>query len=214
MAIRIRPPGLETWLSLGANSGTVAPGGNQPITATLNTTGLLPGNYFAELTVDSNAQGNATVIIPARLTIGNTPVENWRLTYFGTTADSGAAADFADGDGDARNNLLEYALVTDPTIAVSNGPPVIAMNIAGYLQIQFNRDVTRTDLRYLVEATSDLTAGWTVIASSIHGAAMLATGARSALETGAGNVKSVTVEDSIPAASSPNRFLRLRILRD
>ena len=88
------------------------------------------------------------------------------------------------------------------------------MNIAGYLQIQFNRDVTRTDLRYLVEATSDLTAGWTVIASSIHGAAMLATGARSALETSAGNVKSVTVEDSIPAASSPNRFLRLRILRD
>ncbi len=214
MAIRIRPPGLETWLSLGANSGTVAPGGTQPITATLNTAGLLPGNYYAELTVSSNAQGNATVVIPARLTIGNTPLENWRLTYFGTTADSGAAADSADGDGDARNNLLEYALLTDPTVAASNGPPAISRNIAGYLQIQFNRDLTRTDLRYLVEATSDLTAGWTVIASSIHGAAMLASGAHSAVETGAGNVKSVTVEDSAPAASYSTRYLRLRVLRD
>ncbi len=214
MAIRIRPPGLESWLSFDASSGTIAPGGSQSIAATLNATGLAPGDYSAELKVNSNAQGNATVLVPVRLTVGNTPVENWRLTHFGTTADTGLAADLANGDGDERNNFLEYALVTDPQIAEPNGPPLHSTNLAGYRQMQFSRDATRTDLRYVVEATSDLNTGWTAIATSIHGAPMIATGAHSCTESGGGDVKSVTVEDTAPAASFTTRYLRLRVLRD
>jgi hypothetical protein len=214
LAIRVRPPGFESWLSLSGNAGTIAPGGAQQIAATLNASTLTAGEYYAELTVNSNALGHATLTVPVRLTVGNTPVENWRLAHFGTTADSGAAADSADGDHDTRNNLLEYALGTDPLTAEPGGPLAVATNAAGYLQIQFNRDATHTDLRYVVEAAPTPAAGWTPIASSIHGAPMLANGAHSAAEVGAGDVKSVTVEDTAPAASFARRYLRLRVVRD
>ena len=214
MAIRIRPPGLETWLSLGATSGTIAPGGVQPISATLNASGLALGNYYCELTFNSNALGNAAVMLPVRLTIGNTPVEDWRLLNFSTTANSGNAADTADVDHDGRSNLLEYALGTNPLAFEVNAPPATAVNTGGYLQIQFPRDATRTDLRYFVEATSNLTAAWTTIASSIHGAPVVASGAHSSTETGSGNVKTVTVEDTAPVATFTSRYLRVRVPRD
>ena len=43
-----------------------------------------------------------------------TAVENWRLTHFGTTANSGNAADGADPDGDGMTNAQEFAAGTDP----------------------------------------------------------------------------------------------------
>jgi hypothetical protein len=207
-------PGSNSWLSLGANSGTIASGGSQQISATLNAATLAAGDYSAEVTIASNALGNASVIIPVRLTVGATPVENWRLLHFGTTDNSGDAADTADRDGDARNNLLEYALVTEPLAFEANALPAITVNLSGYTQMQFRRDATRTDLRYLIEATADLTAGWTTIASGIHGAPVIATGAHSSTESGSGDVKTVTVEDSAPASIFTTRYLRLRILRD
>jgi hypothetical protein len=214
MAIRIRPPGLEKWLTLDTNSGTVAPGGQQQIVAMLDAAGLALGDYYGELTINSNAQGNTAVLLPVRLTIGNTPVENWRLQHFNTTADSGDAGDGADSDRDGRPNVLEYALATDPAAFDAGGAPAIDVNSSGYLQIQFPRDTTHTDLRYLVEATSDLATSWNIIASSTHGAPVIATGARSSIEVGSSDVKSVTVEDVAPISTFATRYLRLRILRD
>ncbi|HEY8903997.1 MAG TPA: LamG-like jellyroll fold domain-containing protein, partial [Chthoniobacterales bacterium] len=43
-----------------------------------------------------------------------TAVENWRLAHFGTTANSGNAADGADPDGDGMTNAQEFAAGTDP----------------------------------------------------------------------------------------------------
>lgn len=63
-----------------------------------------------------------------------------------------------------------------------------------------------------MRASTDL-AGWTTIASSTAGAPFIATGALSVSEDGAGEVKAVTVEDSIPLGSIPRRFLRLEITR-
>jgi hypothetical protein len=214
LAIRIRPPDLESWISLGSTAGTIAPGGVQQIAVTLNTAGLAPGDYYAEVAIDSNAEGSAWVVIPVHLTVGNTPSENWRLLHFGSTANTGDAAEASDSDHDGRSNLLEYALVTNPATHDPNPAPTLVVNTNGYSEIQFRRDTTHTDLRIVVEASSDLTAGWTAIASSIHGAPTLATGAHSVTETGRGEMKTVTVEDTAPASSFTTRYLRLRVLRD
>ena len=214
LAIRIRPPGAESWLSLGAAGGTIGPAGNQTIAATLNATGLAAGNYAAEITIDSNAPATPRVSIPVRLTVGNTPVENWRLARFATTTGTGNAADEANPDGDQHANLIEYAFDTSPTASADVTAPLAGVNPSGYLQIAFQRHTERTDLRYLVEASSDLNAAWTTIASSIHGAPTTRSGARSAAESGAGLLRTVTVEDSAPATSFLRRYLRLRMIRD
>ncbi len=46
--------------------------------------------------------------------------ESWRQTHFGTTANSGTAADTFDADKDGLANLVEYAFALNPTI--STGP--------------------------------------------------------------------------------------------
>ncbi|MBL9133630.1 MAG: hypothetical protein JNG86_20640 [Verrucomicrobiaceae bacterium] len=46
-----------------------------------------------------------------------TPQESWRQTYFGSTANSGNAADTFDFDGDGFTNAQEYAAGTNPTLS-------------------------------------------------------------------------------------------------
>jgi len=48
-----------------------------------------------------------------------TQQESWRLANFGTTANSGNAADGADPDGDGMTNAQEYAAGTDPRSSAS-----------------------------------------------------------------------------------------------
>jgi hypothetical protein len=69
LAIRIRPPGLERWLALPAATGTVAPSGAQQIPVTFDTTGLAPGDYYAAVTITSNAATNGKKIVPVHLTV-------------------------------------------------------------------------------------------------------------------------------------------------
>jgi hypothetical protein len=140
------------------------------------------------------------------------PIETWRQAHFGSSADAGAGADGANPDFDALTNLEEYAFTLDPHLPDSAGLPAVTRSAGGYLQMRFTRNVTRTDLTYEVEASADL-AAWTVIARSISGAATAALGAHSLAETAAGDVRTVTVEDSAPITASTERFLRVRIAR-
>jgi uncharacterized delta-60 repeat protein len=51
------------------------------------------------------------------------PLANWRLTYFGTTDNSGNAADGAAPDGDGIVNLLKYGLVIAPGTSGASSLP-------------------------------------------------------------------------------------------
>ncbi len=211
LAVRIAPPGIESWLTLDASGGTVGAGGMQTVQATLNAAGLAPGVYGATIGTASNDPDEPLLGIPVELTVLS-PIQIWRQTHFGTHVDAGDGADSADVDFDGISNLREYALTFDPHLNNAPGLPAVTANPAGYLQIAFTRNTTRTDLTYEVEAGSNL-AGWTTIARSIAGAATVATGAHSVAESGAGDVKSVIVEDTTPITANPRRFLRLRIAR-
>lgn len=51
------------------------------------------------------------------------PIESWRITHFGSPANSGLAADAADADGDGVVNFLEYSFGLDPRNRASRALP-------------------------------------------------------------------------------------------
>ncbi len=129
------------------------------------------------------------------------PQQVWRQTYFGSTSESGNAANLADPDSDGYNNLLEYALASTPTTAAS--VPAIATDLvltepdpAEHLEITFNR-IADPLLLYAVEATDHLSEPWTTIWTS----------------TGAANTAGPVIVSDINGPASPKscRFLRLKI---
>ena len=82
------------------------------------------------LTDEDGTYSNAGTKSVSVLTI----IEGWRQTYFGTTANSGNAANTASPDGDPYSNLLEFAFGTDPNNAAS-GPGSIT-HAAGVITLR------------------------------------------------------------------------------
>ena len=76
-----------------------------------------------------------------------TPIEDWRSTHFGSSANSGDAADLYDFDKDGLANLVEYAFGLDPKQASSNQLPQ-AQTIVGDLVISFAPPEGVTDITY------------------------------------------------------------------
>lgn len=126
--------------------------------------------------------------VPKERLYPNSGQEFWRLCYFGTTANTGSAADLADPDSDGIPNLMEYALYLDPTRSQTTGLPVVTMS-NGHLMMSFCR--RRTELTYVVQASDDLKS-WTTIATNP-------------------GVPGGTVVASDSNTTSPNRFLRLQV---
>ncbi len=331
LAVRIVPPGYDSWLASNPSAGTVASLGSQVVNALINANGLPSGRYFAQLHVNSDDADEARVSIPVELTVsgpeveplGNglriasgdvtpmvvdgtsfgmvaiaggsvartftirnsgadpltlgsvgvtgagfsvtaqpassvaasgmtsfvvtfaptvagavagtvgfatndadeasysfavsglalSPIESWRLTHFNTIGNAGSGADLADPDGDGLLNLAEYGFTLDPIVPTTSAGATGRVNGSGYLEIQFARNTGRTDLTYTVEASSNL-GSWVPIASSTMGAATVGAGAHSVVESGAGAVRTVTVEDSQAALAGSPRFLRVKMVRN
>ncbi|MBK8092248.1 MAG: hypothetical protein IPK32_09800 [Verrucomicrobiaceae bacterium] len=88
---------------------------------------LSPGNYILQMLPVAGFDTPATQTVA--LTAGQlntftytyaaplTPLETWRQTHFGSTANSGNGADTFDFDGDGFTNAQEYAAGTNPTLS-------------------------------------------------------------------------------------------------
>ncbi|MEO7101043.1 MAG: autotransporter-associated beta strand repeat-containing protein, partial [Luteolibacter sp.] len=119
--------------------------------------GTTPSGYVCTL---STSSGTLTLTVM-------TVVENWRSTYFGTTANSGNAADSADPDGDGMTNAQEFAAGTDPTNAASV-LKVTNLAVSGNdFIVSFSTVSGKT---YRVERSDTLEAGsWTTVQGNIAG---------------------------------------------
>lgn len=161
-------------------------------------------------TADSLAEGNETLTLAlqsdvlymlgspsaATVTIADTPVDNWRVTNFGSDANTPSlAGDGADFDGDGLKNLAEYAMGKNPKVA--NAPQAPA-NESGMLSLTYTRNLAATDVTLTPQWSDDLGA-WNT--SSIT----------EEILSEVGNIR--TVKAKVAIGANPKKFLRMQATR-
>ena len=123
-----------------------------------------------------------------------TPIQTWRLQWFGTTSNSGPAADTAVGTSDGMPNLLKYALGLNPLVPTSS--PVTGDISTGYLRLTTPKNPQATDVDFRVEVADEVTAGsWTTNGTTLD------------IDT----ATQLQVHDDMPVTASPRRFIRLSV---
>ncbi len=120
--------------------------------------------------------------------------------FFGDDLDESVSGMEADPDGDGIENLLEYALGSDPRQpSVFDLPVQSVVNVEGedYLTLSFARPEGTAGLDYAVEGSSDLV-DWN------PGPVEMSSNVEDGLEV-------VTYRDSVPVSGGERRFLRLSV---
>ncbi len=178
-------------------SDTLAAGASYPaITVTVSVSSSASASVTNSVAVSGGgdtSSGNNTASDPTTI-IPLTPIQSWRFQYFGTSANTGAAADTAVASSDGMPNLLKYALGLNPSVAATN--PITGDITTGHLRLTVPRNPNATDITFLVELTSSLTApSWTTDGT-----------------TNDQNLPSLLqVHDNSPVASTSSRFIRLHV---
>jgi hypothetical protein len=186
-------------------SNTLVAGASHPV-ITLNV--AVATNAAATLqptfTISGGGDGYASNNTVTSTVTTISPADSWRTQYFGTTNNSGAAADTNSYAGDGIANLVKYALGMNPTVPTTNGLPDMKMT-NNKLALTFNRQKSATDVVYEVQAAGDL--------FGFSNATVLWSSATNAYGGGTNASESVTVQDSVPTDSTNRRFMRLQITR-
>ena len=142
------------------------------------------------------------------------PFASWRNKYFGPIPYPPAADDFANPDGDASVNVLEYFYGTNPTILDPINPLQMSV-VAGKVTLTFPRDTAATDATGTVQGADSATGPWTDLARSANGGpfAPLVAGV-DVVESPSGRIRNVIVSDLYLMGDPihPNRFLRLQVV--
>jgi alpha-L-rhamnosidase len=149
--------------------------------------------------VGTNLRGGDNTVFIDKVRFGPgplTPAQAWRQERFGTFANTGLAADEADPDSDALNNLLERAFGGNPSLADAELGPRID-EAASPLSVIYRRATQATDLDFLVEESADLASGWSEAAGTQE------------LLSDDGAVQRVRF--TRPLADSTRLFLRLKV---
>ena len=174
--------GSTVSVTLSPNNGTTA----QNVSASL--TGLAPETLYHYRLAATNIDGTVSTG-DGTFTTHLSPLENWRLQWFGNNANSGPGADDADPNGNGIPNLLEYAFGGDPLGSATGVGllPQAATGAANTLQIAFTRYLDRNDLTLTVKAADSLLGPWADLAqSALGGAFVILQPGATAPETGAG----------------------------
>ncbi len=186
--------------SLGA--GTNYPPITVSVSVASNAVALLTNTVAVSGGGDVNA-GNNTAQSVASVSSALAPLQSWRQMHFGTTSNSGAAADNFVAASDGLPNLHKYALGLDPTntAAYSEQPRITTFPP---FSITFRRARDASDVTMAVQATHTPSGIWTNIWSS----------ATNAYGGGSNAYEIITVTDPVAAEDvSVGRFLRLNVTR-
>lgn len=167
---------------------------NQPIVGTLaaNVTATIGGK--SAILAKGDGGTDIVLIVGGSLT----DLQNWRQTYFGTTDNTGDAANTFDKDGDGLANILEYLLGSNPTLSGEFGD-VSVSQVGSNLVLKYSRKKAA-----LAEVTPQVETS-----TSLQTGTWVTTGVTTTIISD-DNVTQV-VEASV-AIGDPNekRFLRLR----
>ncbi len=154
-------------------------------------TDLAPGTTYYYRTTAASMVGSSAGANQSFTTL--TVLNNWRQTWFGTTSNSGSAADNADPYQKGVTNLAAFAFAgpaqNPATVNVSQLPrPQI---VGGNLQCSFTEPSGVSGVTYGAEWTSDLTSPtWTPVT-----------------DTGSGTTHTF----SVPLAGKTKVFMRLKV---
>ena len=138
-----------------------------PITLTVKVATNAPASVTNVVAVSGGGESDSSdnsVADPTAI-VALQPVQQWRLYYYGTTADSGPAADNAMALC-GMQNLLAYALGLDPMVPATN--PVTGDTSTGYLSMTVPLNPAATDISYFIEINPSLdTPAWTTNGTTI-----------------------------------------------
>ncbi len=179
-------------------SDILAPGATYPpITLTVNVSASAPANVTNLVNVSGGGETNLAnngFIDPTTI-FALTPIQGWRLQWFGTTSNAGSAADTFVATSDGMPNLLKYALGLNPLVATNS--PVVGDITTGYLRLTAPKNPVATDVSFFVEVTGDLTTSWATNGTTI--------------DQDSSTV--LQVQDDVAVPSATSRFIRLRVTR-
>ncbi|MEI6675973.1 MAG: S8 family serine peptidase [Verrucomicrobiota bacterium] len=140
-------------------------------------------------TLGINSTGTVTILNQVILL---TQLETWRLTYFGSSANSGLGADINDPDLDGIVNLVEYAFGLNPTVNSAGLLPQGQQKGANFV-LEFTEPAGVDGFIYGAECSSTLLPNsWTPVP-----------------DTGSGTLHSF----GVPNSTRPGSFMRLKVTR-
>jgi autotransporter-associated beta strand protein len=192
----IAPPGLAPGTSYTILNKTSPESVSGSFTGKPEGSTFTASGYEWQITYTGGNGGNDTIItIP--LPTALSALETWRQTHFGTTQNTGNAADSFDSNNDGESNLLEFATGQSPHTN-SRAATIITFSTGANMEFTYTRSKEAFDAGYLyqVEHSDTLAPG-------------------SWLSAGLGTViidgPSQTVRAIIPQGNNARRFVRLRV---
>lgn len=192
-----KPSPLVTTWSKANGPGTVTFGNAALVDTTASFTA--GGSYVLRLVAND---GQVKTFDDTTITVTLPPIEQWRQAHFGVNAGNPAiAGDLANPDGDAYNNLLEYALDLDPLVASPVSIVADLENIApdNFLRLTVTKNPAATDITFSIEVTGDLTTplSWATVGTTV--------------ETNTST--QLRVRDNTATTSANQRSIRLKITK-
>lgn len=174
---------------------------------------VLSENSLYGATYAGGTPGQGTVF---RLLLGGgSPVDAWRLQYFGSSINSGDGADTATPDDDGIPNLVKYGLVITP--GSSGASALLPAQPRTYaegnrLALIFTRDPSRYDVTLEVQTAGSAAGPWTTVATSTNGGAFTGPGFVGEANAG-GGLMTVEVRDTVNMSAAPYRFMHIKVTR-
>jgi len=129
-----------------------------PLTLTVNVASNAAASVANAATVSGGGETNTTNNTASDPTTINplTPLQSWREQWFGTSANSGLAADTAIATGDGLPNLIKYALNLPPLVPATTNGVITVSSTSGVLSLTVTKNPAATDITYTIESSSDL----------------------------------------------------------
>jgi len=169
-------------------------------------TNALPvGDQTVVVSLAANPVYSIGPLASATITIGDLPINNWRLQFFGANATNSAiAGDTANPSGDAVPNLVKYALGLDPT-HVSTRPLLPAwLEAGGYFAFSYTRpDPPPVDVLYQMEASPTARPWNTNTFNMATGIGLISNSTKAVL----------TFRSAAPVQADPQGYRALRVIR-